>query len=239
MRVTPKMKCFLTGCDSMNKHMKKHVIGKHPPTEAYSKTGDLPLGSHMQILEDLLNKITHHLGCEDLKALLQVLSLKFYPTTDKTYEGTEHDIELMNQFHHWLYSENLSRTPTISPPNIVASLVQWIALAPINCIGESKFNVKRVTIDKVRVTRDIVPASIDNSDVQVELASEKNATVVKLGPAVPLQVKKIKTSPLGIPYPKEEWELRLVRLVRNSQRICLWILTSTLIMFSSKVEWRI
>ena len=83
------MKCFMTGCDSMNKHMKKRVIGKHLPTEAYSKTGDLPLGSRMRILEDLLNKIAHHLGCEDLKALLQkVLSLKFYPTTDKTYEVT-------------------------------------------------------------------------------------------------------------------------------------------------------
>ena len=174
-RVTPKMKCFMTGCDSMNKHMKKHVIGKHLPTEAYSKTGDLPLGSRMQILEDFLNKIAHHLGCEDLKALLQkVLFLKFYPTTDKTYEVTEPDIEMMNQFHHWLYSENLPRTPSISPPNLVASLVQWRALAHlINCIGESKFNVKRVKIDKVRVTRDIVPASVDNSDVQVELTSDE------------------------------------------------------------------
>ena len=41
------------------------------PTEAYNKTGDLPLGSHMRILEDLLNKIANHLGCEDLKALMQ------------------------------------------------------------------------------------------------------------------------------------------------------------------------
>ena len=49
----------------------------------------------------------------------------------------------------------------------------------INCIGESKFNVKRVKIDKVRVTRDLVPASIDNSDVQVELASEKNMDQAK------------------------------------------------------------
>ena len=66
-RVTPKMKCFMTGCNSMNKHMKKHVIGKHLPTEAYSRTEDLPLGSPMRILEDLLNKIAHHLGCEDLR----------------------------------------------------------------------------------------------------------------------------------------------------------------------------
>ena len=169
------MKCFMTGCDSMNKHMKKHVIGKHLPTEAYSKTGDLPLGSRMRILEDLQNKIAHHLGCEDLKVLLQkVLSLKFYPTTDKTCEVTEPDIEMMNQFHHWLYSENLPRTPSISPPNLVASLVQWRALAHlINCIGQSKFNVKHVKIDKVCVTRDIVPASVDNSDVQVELASDQ------------------------------------------------------------------
>ena len=174
-RVTPKMKCFMTGCNSMNKHMKKHVIGKHLPTEAYSKTGDLPLGSRMRILEDLLNKIAHHLGCEDLKALLQkVLFLKFYPTTDKIYEVTEPDIEMMNQFHHWLYSENLPRTPSISPPNLVASLVQWRVLAHlINCIGESKFNIKRVKIDKVRVTRDIVPASVDNLDVQVELTSDQ------------------------------------------------------------------
>ena len=352
-RVTPKMKCFMTGCDAMNKHMKKHVIGKHLPTEAYSKTGDLPLGARMRILEDLLNKIAHHLGCEDLKALLQkVLSLKFYPTTDKTYEVTEPDIEMMNQFHHWLYSENLPRTPSISPPNLVASLVQWRALAHlINCIGESKFNVKCVKIDKVRVTRDIVPASVDNSDVQVELTSDQTdqakskekssekqthkksvkqnldkantaesapkfrplsvvaeslkqasvgkvpqgkassekkakevessefvvvdslspdrgdemeidreevisereerqeeitesvgseemetnkpvetkestssatrsyAAVVKSSPAVPSQVKKVKPMPLGIPYPQEERELRLVRLVRNSQRI--------------------
>ena len=135
----------------------------------------------MRILEDLLNQIAHHLGCEDLKALLQkVLSLKFYPTTDKTYEMTEPDIELMNQFHHWLNSGNLPRTPTISPPNIVASLVQWRALAHlINCIGERKFNVKRVKIDKVRVTRDILPASADNSDIQVELASEKNTDQAK------------------------------------------------------------
>ena len=127
------------------------------------------------------NKIAHHLGCEDLKALLQkVLSLKFYPTTDKTYEVTEPDIELMNQFHHWLNSENLPRTPTISPPNIEASLVQWRALAHlINCIGERKFNVKRVKIDKVHVTRDIVPASVDNSEVQVELDSEKKTDQAK------------------------------------------------------------
>ena len=171
----------MTGCDSMNKHMKRHVIGKLLSTEAYSKTGDLPLGSPMGILEDLLNKIAHHLGCEDLKALLQKgLSLKFYPNTDKTYEVTEPNIELINQFHHWLYSENLSRTPTISPPKIIASLVQWRALADlINCIGRCKFNVKRVKIDKVRVTRDIVSASAENSDVQVELANEKNADKAK------------------------------------------------------------
>ena len=109
-----------------------------------------------------------------------MLSLKFYPTTNKTYEVTEPHIELMNQFHHWLNSENLPRTPTISPPNIVTSLVQWRALAHlINCIGESKFNVKHVKIDKVRVTIDIVPASVDNSDVQVELASEKKTDQAK------------------------------------------------------------
>ena len=93
---------------------------------------------------------------------------------------TEPDIELMNQFHHWLYSENLPRTPTINPPNLVASLVQRRALAHlINCIGESKFNVKHVKIDKVRVTRYIVSASVDNSDVQVELATEKNTDQAK------------------------------------------------------------
>ena len=50
-------------------------------------------------------------------------------------------------------------------------------------------------------------------------ATRSYATVVQSGPAVPAKGKKMKPSPLGIPYPKEERELRLVRLVRNSQRI--------------------
>ena len=50
-------------------------------------------------------------------------------------------------------------------------------------------------------------------------ATRSYAAVVQSGPAVPAKGKKMKPSPLGIPYPKEERELRLVRLVSNSQRI--------------------
>ena len=50
-------------------------------------------------------------------------------------------------------------------------------------------------------------------------ATRSYAAVVQSGPAVPAKVKKVKPSPLGIPYPKEEQQLSLVCLVRNSQRI--------------------
>ena len=50
-------------------------------------------------------------------------------------------------------------------------------------------------------------------------ATRSYAAVVQSGYLVPAKVKKVKPSPLGIPYPKEERELRLVRLVRNSQRM--------------------
>ena len=68
----------------------------------------------------------------------------------------------------------------MSPPNIVASLVQWRALAHlISCIGESKFNAKWVKINKVRIARDIVSTCSEYPYVQVELASGKSADKAK------------------------------------------------------------
>ena len=144
--------CFMNGCNVRATHLKKHVIGRHLPVEAY-KSGDLSISSRMCILEDLLMKVASNLGCKSLSKLLQkVIDLEYYPSTAKIYEITEADKEIINQFNEWLYRESLPDNPTISPPNMVACLIQWRVLAlMINCVGESEFDIKSNSQQEVSV----------------------------------------------------------------------------------------
>ena len=75
----------------------------------------------------------------------------------------------------WLYGAHLPHTPTISPPNLVSSLVQWRALAQlINCIGEEHINMEKIQRSyRLKVTKD-AEAGGKSSDSQE--SSTKSST---------------------------------------------------------------
>ena len=49
--------CFMKGCKVTSTHIKKHVIGRHPPMEAHGRSGGLESETRMRMFEELLLKI--------------------------------------------------------------------------------------------------------------------------------------------------------------------------------------
>ena len=94
---------------------------------------------------------------------------------------------------------------------------------------EMEIDREEVTLEREERQEEIARESVESEAMKISKpvetkestssATRSYAAVVQSGPAVPAKVKKVKPSPLGIPYPKEEQELRLVHLVRNSERI--------------------
>ena len=138
-------------------YLKKHVIGRHLPMEAYGRSGGLESETRMRMFEELLLKIAGILKCQNLYQLLKkVQELGYYPSKDRYYEIMEADNTVMDEFCMWLYGAHLPHTPTISPPNLVSSLVQWRALAQlINCIGEENIDMEKIQKSyQLKVTKD-------------------------------------------------------------------------------------
>ena len=165
----PSRTCFMDGCSAINRHMKKHVVGKHLPTECYSREGNLPPEERFSRLQDVLIHIGRILGCDSLQELLKkVVDLKYYPSAD-FYEITEEDLTFLDKFNIWLDDEHLRHTPSINPPNMIAALVHWRALAHlINCVGEERVAVKGVTKKGCHVCIDTVDVDGDHVEVTVE-----------------------------------------------------------------------
>ena len=173
--------CFMKGCKVTSTRIKKHVIGHHLPMEAYGRSGGLESETRMRMFEELLLKIAGVLKCQNLYQLLRkVQELGYYPSRDRYYEITEADNTVMDEFSMWLYGAHLPHTPTISPPNLVASLVQWRALAQlINCIGEENINMEKIQKSyRLKVTKDTEGGhkSLDSKESSAEGSTESSTS---------------------------------------------------------------
>ena len=173
--------CFMKGCKVTSTRIKKHVIGRHLPMEAYGRSGGLESETRMRMFEELLLKIADILKCQNLYQLLRkVQELGYYPSRDRYYEITEADNTVMDEFSMWLYGAHLPHTPTISPPNLVASLVQWRALAQlINCIGEENINIEKIQKSYcLKVTKDTEGGhkSSDSKESSAEASTESSTS---------------------------------------------------------------
>ena len=83
----------------------------------------------MHIIIDLLLKSADKLKCKHLIPVhKRIEELGYYPQSDGYYVISEADHVTTDEFSMWLYY--LPHTPSISPPYLVAYLVQhWRALA--------------------------------------------------------------------------------------------------------------
>ena len=77
----------------------------------------------------------------------------------------------MDQFNLWFRNKHLPHSPVINPPNMIACLVHWRALAHlINCVGESKLSVKETSKKNYTINIDSMDT---NSEYEVKVTVDK------------------------------------------------------------------
>ena len=129
-KCTKKKSCFISGCNIQSTHLKQHVIGKNLPKFVSNKSS-LTLEEQMSSYEHLLQSLARKAGCLSLSGLLNLVrKRRWYPhCRTPILKISDGDLELMRNFHYWLYGKDLQDEPAISPPNSVASLIQWHILS--------------------------------------------------------------------------------------------------------------